>query len=181
MDSKVILKNRLEAVIGPACQADAQELLECFKSVAKEDRFVLSTLADIERIAPNIEKEAEWIKNTFDGGGLILTAKINGEIAGYVGVCIDQMVRRRHIATIGICTSKQYRNIGIGKALMQSVVKWAKENPTIEKLALSVFADNTSAIRLYEKLGFLTEGRLAREVQRGENDYVDTIMMYMFV
>ena len=181
MDSKVILKNRLEAVISSACQTDAQEMLECFKSVAKEGRFVLSTLADIERIAPNIEKEAEWIKNTFDGGGLILTAKIGGKIAGYVSVCIDQMVRRRHIATIGICTSKQHRNIGIGKALIQSVIKWAKENPVIEKLALSVVADNTSAIRLYEKLGFLTEGRLAREIQRGENDYVDTIMMYMFV
>src|SRR4030042_1954750 len=100
MDSKVILKNRLEAVISPACQADAQELLKCFKSVAEEDKFVLSTLADVERIAPNIEK---------------------------------------------------------GKALMQSVVKWAKENQTIEKLALSVFADNMLAIRLYEKLGFLTE------------------------
>jgi ribosomal protein S18 acetylase RimI-like enzyme len=181
MNSKVILKNGLEAVISPTCQADAQELLECFKTIVEEGKFVLSTLADIERIAPNIEKEAEWIKSTFDGGGLVLTAKINGEIAGYVSVCIDQMVRRRHIAAIGICTSKQYRNIGIGKALMQSVIKWAKENPTIKKLALSVFIDNTSAISLYEKLGFLTEGRLPREIQRGENDYVDTIMMYMFV
>jgi RimJ/RimL family protein N-acetyltransferase len=181
INSKVILKNGLEAVICPACAEDAPQLLEGFKSVAMEEKFVLSTLSDIEKLAPSIEKEAEWIKNTFDGGGMILTAKINKKIEGYISISIDAMTRRKHIAVIGICIFKRYRNIGAGKALMESAINWAKENPKIEKLALSVFADNASAIKLYEKLGFLTEGRQVREIKRGKNDYVDTIMMYMFV
>ena len=181
INSKVILKNGLEAVIQPAYAEDASQLLECFKSVAIEGKFILSTLSDIEKISPSIEKEAEWIKNTFDGGGIILTAQINKKIEGYISITIDAMTRRKHIAVIGICMIKQYRNIGLGKALMESAINWAKETPKIEKLALSVFADNVLAIKLYEKLGFLTEGRQIREIKRGENDYVDTIMMYMSV
>jgi putative transposase len=35
--------------------------------------------------------------------------------------------------------------------------------------------------RLYTKLGFIEEGRRARDIKRGPDDYVDTVMMYRFV
>jgi RimJ/RimL family protein N-acetyltransferase len=48
-------------------------------------------------------------------------------------------------------------------------------------VCLDVFAVNEPAIGLYKKLGFIEEGRRIRDIQRGADDYVDTVMMYRFV
>jgi RimJ/RimL family protein N-acetyltransferase len=45
-----------------------------------------------------------------------------------------------------------------------------------EKMVLAVKADNFSAIRLYEAMGYIEEGRLKREIKLGL-EYIDLILM----
>jgi len=68
-----------------------------------------------------------------------------------------------------------------GTALLQALLEWAESNTAIEKVCLDVFAINEPAIRLYKKLGFIEEGRRARDIKRGPEDYVDTVTMCRFV
>ncbi len=43
-------------------------------------------------------------------------------------------------------------------------------------MVLAVKADNFSAIRLYEAMGYIEEGRLKREIKLGL-EYIDLILM----
>jgi RimJ/RimL family protein N-acetyltransferase len=64
---------------------------------------------------------------------------------------------------------------------MSSVIKWAKHNPEVQKLALTVFADNDRAIRLYERNGFEVEGRRSREYRLSDGSWRDDLMMSLWL
>lgn len=59
------------------------------------------------------------------------------------------------IPELAISVCHEYRGMGIGTALLFSLIKLAKENGC-NAISLSVQAENTRAIRLYRKAGFRT-------------------------
>ncbi len=76
---------------------------------------------------------------------------------------------------------REHRGQGIGTALLETLLEWARESPIIEKVGLSVLSKNRRAIGLYEKLGFVAEGRRSREVKLAPGEYLDDISMCRFV
>ena len=71
------------------------------------------------------------------------------------------------------------RRRGIGRALLEQAVAWARESG-IRKLELHVFPHNEAAIALYEGFGFVREGYRQRHYRRGD-DYADAILMALDV
>jgi ribosomal protein S18 acetylase RimI-like enzyme len=67
------------------------------------------------------------------------------------------------------------RRQGIGRALLEEAVDWARQNE-IEKLELHVFPHNEPAIKLYEQFGFEREGLRRGHYRRGD-DRVDAVLM----
>ena len=65
---------------------------------------------------------------------------------------------------------------GIGSQTAQLAVTYAREEMKLHKLILRVFADNTAAVRSYEKAGFVQEGYLKDEHFIG-GAYRDLILM----
>lgn len=65
--------------------------------------------------------------------------------------------RMSHRADLGLSVLKEYWNRGIGSRLMESLIKYAREN-RIELIYLDVRSDNSSAIHLYNKYGFRKTG-----------------------
>lgn len=58
---------------------------------------------------------------------------------------------------LGIAVTEKYLGMGLGVIMMNQLITFAKQNG-VKQIKLSVDNDNTSAIKLYEKLGFkLTE------------------------
>jgi putative acetyltransferase len=84
--------------------------------------------------------------------------------------------RRRHVGRIGISVSDEWQGKGVGKALMQAGIDLADKWLNLTRLELEVYADNESAIRLYEQFGFEREGVLRQHAFR-DGRYVDSIMM----
>ena len=76
---------------------------------------------------------------------------------------------------------EDYRQQGIGSKLLKRLLKWARENPLIEKVSLSVFSINEPAVELYKKAGFTVEGRKVKEFKIDDDQYIDDILMYKFV
>ncbi|TFG65520.1 MAG: GNAT family N-acetyltransferase [Anaerolineales bacterium] len=63
----------------------------------------------------------------------------------------------------GICIQKQYRGLGLGKALMERIAEIAKEvGPPV--MSLTVQKANPRAVVLYQKMGF----RIIREQMRNQ-------------
>lgn len=80
-------------------------------------------------------------------------AEIDGEIVGYCG--IRNMAGDGEITNVAVV--KAYRQRGIGRALMEYLLK-AAPSFGIGDCTLEVRAGNAPAIALYESLGFRTEG-----------------------
>jgi len=178
---QVTLKDGTTALIRKAVPDDAECLLKLFNETVKDDRYVLTTIEDVKEMQMTVEKEVEWIKNHDKDGSVVLVGQVGESIAGLVGFENGNRKRNSHTSELHISVLKQYRGVGLGKALIDNALQWARRDPLIEKVCLCVFADNDRAISLYEKIGFVEEGRKVREIKRSPNDYVDIILMYKFV
>lgn len=76
---------------------------------------------------------------------------------------------------------KDWRNQGVGVALLQGLVRWATAHERLENIELSVHATNERAIALYEKVGFVREGFRKRQLKYEDGSYVDSVLMTKFV
>lgn len=80
----------------------------------------------------------------------------------------------RHVGILGMGVVEDYRGRGLGRALLEACL--AKSS--FEKAELSVFADNTAAIKLYEKAGFVHEGVRKRAIRLDRDR--DLVLMARF-
>ena len=65
---------------------------------------------------------------------------------------------------------------GIGQRLVDGVLDIADNWLALTRVELTVFSDNTRAISLYERSGFVAEGTLQRYAFR-DGEYVDALTM----
>ena len=79
----------------------------------------------------------------------------------------------------GRALAATHRRRGIGRALLDAAVAWARESG-IRKLELHVFPHNEPAIALYEAFGFEREGYRSDHYRRGDG-YVDAVLMALRV
>lgn len=68
--------------------------------------------------------------------------------------------RRRHAASLGMSVHRDWRNQGVGAALMAAALDLADNWLGLTRVELTVFCDNAPAIALYRRFGFAVEGTL---------------------
>lgn len=107
-----------------------------------------------------------------------LAAVAGGEVIGQLTLhtSLSSSPRRRHTGSLGMAVRDDWHGKGVGTALMQACVDLADNWLNIHRLELEVFVDNEPAIRLYEKFGFVTEGRLVDYAFR-DGEYADVFVM----
>ena len=105
----------------------------------------------------------------------VFVAEIGGELVGRLSISRDPHPASRHVADLGLMVAASARRRGIGWALLEQAVAWARGSD-VHKLELHVFPHNEPAIRLYERFGFVREGYRRQHFRRG-GTYVDAILM----
>ena len=177
----VMLKNGQKACIRKRKLEDAEKVLNCVEEIFADDHFFMTTIEEIrEKLTLEKYTERTELFNSHEQK-LLLVAEVDGEIVSLSDVECGEKKRNQHVSQIGISILPEYRGNGLGAAVMQAMIDWATAHPVIEKLALGVWADNAPAIALYEKMGFIEEGRKVREVKYADGQYDDCICMYRFV
>lgn len=123
--------------------------LEDFEKVEK------SLLSDFDDFwSPNLLKSELMSENR-----IYLVAKENEEIVGFAG----GMLNFPEMEIMNIVTKKTERRKGIGKILLEKLIKIANDRQ-VETIFLEVNEKNESARKLYEKVGF-------EEMSRRKNYY----------
>ncbi len=138
-----------------AWEGDAEELLRLRKQLDAETTLMM--LEPGERTT-TVRQEREEIRETFAAGNrTILIAEEEGHLVGYLEARGGQFNRNRHNAQIVMGVLQDYAGRGIGTSLMAEAENWARQHG-IKRLELTVMKHNQSAISLYKKMGFVTEG-----------------------
>tara|TARA_B110001454_G_scaffold16145_1_gene14563 strand:+ start:50830 stop:51381 length:552 start_codon:yes stop_codon:yes gene_type:complete len=172
-------KRNESVVIRTADVFDARQILELSKTVVAEDIYQLLTLKELDI---TVTSEENWIVSHRDHPNrIILVAEIDDEIVGLLDFSNGNRNRTAHIGEFGMSMAKAFRGQGIGTRLLQSLVDWAQENKTIEKINLTVHSDNQRARALYERMGFIVEGIKKNEIKYEDGHYVDAVLMGRFV
>ncbi|HEY8192397.1 MAG TPA: GNAT family protein [Gaiellaceae bacterium] len=96
-------------------------------------------------------------------------------VVGRLSLGRDQHPASRHVADLGLMVAASHRRRGIGKALLDEAVDWAR-GAGVRKLELHVFPHNEAAIALYERFGFRREGFRRGHYRRGP-EFLDAILM----
>jgi L-phenylalanine/L-methionine N-acetyltransferase len=89
---------------------------------------------------------------------LHVVAERAGQVVGSAGLHPAPQLRRRHAAMLGISVATDAQGQGVGTALMQALCDYADNWAQVLRIELTVFTDNTRAIALYERFGFVREG-----------------------
>jgi RimJ/RimL family protein N-acetyltransferase len=159
-------------VIRAAAPRDAGALVALAEDVAAEpEGWLISdggwrTVGDERRYLRTIRRYQD---------AAVFVAEAEGEIVGRLSLGRDPHPASRHVADLGLMVAAGARRKGIGRALLQQSVEWAR-GVGVRKLELHVFPHNEAAIALYEDFGFRREGYRQAHYRRGAG-YVDAILM----
>jgi RimJ/RimL family protein N-acetyltransferase len=86
----------------------------------------------------------------------------------------------RHVWRLTIVVHPGSTGQGVGTALLDHLLHWAAAESDVGKIELLVRATNHGAIRLYERMGFVEEGRLRSRVRLPDGSFVDDVAMAWF-
>jgi ribosomal protein S18 acetylase RimI-like enzyme len=129
------------------------------------------TLEIIKRRLGLDSSDDNFVLGAFDGGQLIGTA----------GFFRRQGEKIRHRGEIwGVYVAKLWRTKGLGRALLEELIRQLRIQSDLEQVALGVSTGNIAAKRLYESLGFETYGCEARALKIGDS-YVDEELMVLYL
>ena len=88
---------------------------------------------------------------------------VDGEMVGGLTFDGGRRPRLRHAGEFGISVAQAYAGLGIGRAMIEYMIAWAEASGVVRKINLKVRVDNAAAIRLYERMGWVHEGRTTRD------------------
>ncbi len=166
----------MSVTIRPARPEDAATLVALGAAVGREPEAWLLN-ADGWRGVSEERRYLRALKRHPDAA--VFVADEEGAIVGRLSVARDPHQASRHVADLGLMVASSHRRRGIGRALLEQAVTWARD-AGIRKLELHVFPWNEPAIRLYEQFGFEREGLRRQHYRRG-SELVDAILMAYWV
>lgn len=108
----------------------------------------------------------------------IFGAFAEGELVGLAGYRAQEDTKAHQAVLWGMYVRAEARNSGLGRRLVEAVVRHACER--VEQLQLTVASENRPAHRLYASLGFVEYGREVRGLKQ-DGRYYDEILMVKFL
>ena len=154
----VTLKDGRAALIRRAEPADAEALIEHVNEVGAEQVYIMT-----ERLGMTRDEEAELIRKLDVRRSLFLVALVDRKLVASADIERGKWAKNAHTARLGISVRKPVRGLGLGRAVLEDLLRWAKSEG-VRKVTLEVFATNTGAISLYREMGFVEEARLRGQV-----------------
>jgi ribosomal protein S18 acetylase RimI-like enzyme len=166
----------MTVTITHAVSEDASAILALHRAVLAEDRWFISRPSEAGGIDHTLRLIRDCARHPTS---MFLVARDGAAIVGFVVARPGALARMQHAPKLEIIVDATARGRGVGRALMAACVDWARSTPMVEKLGLSVFADNAAAIALYRSFGFRDEGRRVAEYKLENGSYRDDLLMYL--
>lgn len=151
------LKNGVECCLRNGVESDGQAVFDNFNLTHGETDYLLNYP---DENAFDVMQESQFLKEKTESKNEIqIVAVVDNVVVGTAGIgAIGAKYKVRHRAEFGISVAKEFWGLGIGQALTTACIACARAAGYIQ-LELNVVAENTRAISMYEKNGFVEYGR----------------------
>ena len=170
----VTLKNNQTIVLRHIIKEDLDDIWDNYNEVIDEGNYQPS----FSKVTDKFEK-ISWFNELIGYGNLCTVAELKGKTKNIViGQCTindDEWEASEHVGLLGIIIRKDFRNMGLGKKLMEFSLNESKKNGK-SKIVLGTLISNERAITLYEKLGFRRIGIRQKQFLM-KKKYIDELLM----
>lgn len=113
-----------------------------------------------------IEKRTKWYyQKQTEGLPIYVAVKNDDEVVGFANLNLFLTPEYDTTVHISIYVADGNRGLGIGKTLLDQLIKWAKENQKHTILA-GIDAENISSIRLHQSFGFVEVASFKEVIQK---------------
>ena len=144
-----------------------------FGSVAREGLY----LASLD--APPLEKTKTYMLERLKTNLPYFVALVDDKVVGWCDISSLNRPVFAHSGSLGMGIIAEYRGQGIGKKLMQIALEKAKEIG-LTRVELGLREENTRAIEMYKKFGFVIEGIKRNACKVGDIYSNDLVMGLLF-
>ncbi len=171
----ILLKDGRECVLRNGTEEDGEKAAAVFVLTHGQTDNLLTYPDESGMTA---EQEGEFLKSKAENPREVeILAEVGGEIAGIAGIsAVGDRAKIRHRVDFGISVDKAWWGLGIGRALTEACIECAKK-AGYEQIELSVVAENSRAISMYEKAGYTEYGRNPRGFKSRLSGYQELVCM----
>jgi len=115
------------------------------------------------------------------GENFVLGAFVDGQLAGMAGFFRSPEEKTRHKGRVwGVYVKPGQRGKGVGRALMEELLRRVRSLPDLEQVTLAVAGGQAAAKKLYLQLGFQIYGHEPQAIKAGQA-YVDEDLMALML
>lgn len=157
---------------------DAKNIVDFYNYVGGETSFLSF---EKDEYPLDVKGQEEDIKGLEGNANNTMLLALDGEeIVGIATINSSHKIKSRHEGELGIVVAKKYQGQGIGSRLIQMLIDWCKGNGVTTRIRLDTRTDNTMAVSLYLKFGFVVEGCCKNQTLLN-GTYYDLYIMGMMI
>jgi len=129
------------------------------------------------RPPPSDAQQRDYLQKMADNPHACLFIALDGaEIVGMISIAGGELPFDRHAGILGVSVAPQWRGRGLGRKLIRAAIAEAQSWPEFCRIELLCSSWNARGLKLYESLGFVTEGIKRKAVNmRGKPE--DEVLM----
>jgi RimJ/RimL family protein N-acetyltransferase len=163
----------LPSLVVPISEEHIEGFHKCLDSVARERRFLASTQA------PSLDSTRQFVLSYIENDVPLFVALLGEDVIGWCDVSPMRAEGFAHCGRLGMGVHQDFRGQGIGTQLLAQAMQRCREKG-LERIELEVYGSNESAIRFYEKAGFVVEG-VKKKARKLDGEYDDLVQMAVFI
>lgn len=158
-----------EATVRLARQEDIGEIVDVIETIATGDIHVVA-----RRLADELSRNGVLLRHNEREDRVFFVGTVEGETVGWLHVGGVQFPEMSHTAELTLGVLEPYRGDGLGAALMERGLAWAREQgyrklsqnlPATNERAVSFLEDHGWSVEATREGQYLIDGELVDEVQ----------------
>lgn len=163
------MNDAAQPTIVPMAETHIESFHRALDTVARERKY----LAFLE--APPLAIARDFVRGMIEKRNPQFVALVEDEVVGWCDISRHERPVHAHRGTLGMGIIPAHRGRGLGRQLIETTLDAARRQGFV-RVELSAYTDDTRAIALYRKVGFVEEG-VERDAACIDGRYRDMVIM----